>query len=377
MIGFGFLSTYPPTRCGLATFTSALASAIAEPGSPDSRVIRVDDLVPAGPATPGPGTIVVGDLRPGSVEGRSDAAARLNASDVVIVQHEYGIYGGADGDEILDLMNRLSVPAIVVFHTVLREPTAHQRWVLERVAGLASTVVVMTHTAGELLTRRYSVSPHKVHVIPHGVATWTTPTVRTHQERPVILTWGLIGPGKGIEWGIRALAELGDLEPRPIYRVIGQTHPKVLLDSGEAYRNGLQDLAAELGVAGDVEVDDRYRTTAELAALVTDASVVLLPYDSRDQATSGVLAEAVAAGKPVIATGFPHAIELLTHGAGIVVGHQNPGDIAHAIREILSRPGLGAQMHDAAIRESHDTSWSAVASAYRVLARDLLQERAA
>ena len=177
--------------------------------------------------------------------------------------------------------------------------------------------------------------------------------------------------------GIRALAELGDLEPRPIYRVIGQTHPKVLLDSGEAYRNRLQNLAAELGVEGDVEIDDRYRTTEELAALVAEATVVLLPYDSRDQATSGVLAEAVAAGKPVIATGFPHAIELLTHGAGIVVGHRNPEDIAHAIREILSRPGLGAQMHDAALRESHDTSWSAVASSYRSLARDLLQERAA
>jgi len=382
MTTFGFLSTYPPTRCGLATFTDSLASAIPASSDPDSRVVRVDDLVPTGPAVPGRRTRVVGDLRPGNVQSRIDAARTLDACDVVIVQHEYGIYGGPDGDEILDVLSRVSAPCIIVLHTVRESPTAHQRWLLERIAGLASAVVVMTRAGAELLARRYSVAPSKVHVIPHGVPEWApiTPTVNAgsgSQERPVVLTWGLIGPGKGIEWGIRALAEKGTAHPRPRYVVAGQTHPKVVADSGEAYRDSLSELARDLHVEDDVQLDDRYRDGAELAALVATADVVLLPYDSREQTTSGVLVEAIAAGKPVIATRFPHAIELLAGGAGILVDHENPRQIASALSAILNRREIAAGMSTAAIEESHETGWSAVAAQYRSLGRDLLRANAA
>ena len=380
MTTFGFLSTYPPTRCGLATFTDSLATAIPEPGDSDSRVVRVDDLVPTGPAVPGRRTRVVGDLRPGNAQSRIDAARMLNACDVAIVQHEYGIYGGTDGDEILDVLSRVNAPCIVVLHTVRESPTAHQRWLLERIAGIASAVVVMTRAGAELLARRYSVSPSKVHVIPHGVPEWapTTPAdVVGKRERPVVLTWGLIGPGKGIEWGIRALAEKNSTFPRPRYVVAGQTHPKVVADSGEAYRDSLSQLARELQVEDDVVLDDRYRDGAELAALVATADVVLLPYDTREQTTSGVLIEAIAAGKPVIATRFPHSIELLAGGAGILVDHQDPRQIALAISAILNRREIAAGMSAAALEESHATGWSAVAARYRDLGHDLLRVNAA
>ncbi|WP_309712166.1 glycosyltransferase, partial [Pseudolysinimonas sp.] len=307
---------------------------------------------------------------------RVAAARALDASDVVIVQHEYGIYGGRDGDEILDVMSRIAAPSIVVLHTVRESPTAHQRWLLDRVAGLASAVVVMTRAAEELLARGYSVPPSKVHVIPHGVTPWV-PVIAAPTTRPTVLTWGLIGPGKGIEWGIRALAERNAPRPRPRYVVAGQTHPKVLAEHGEAYRNSLIEIARELHLDGDVELDGRYRDGAELAALVAAADVVLLPYDSREQTTSGVLVEAIAAGKPVIATRFPHAIELLSRGAGILVDHENPPQIAAAVAAILGGRELAAGMVAAAIEGSHETGWDEVASQYRRLGAALLRANAA
>jgi glycosyltransferase involved in cell wall biosynthesis len=374
---FGFLSTYPPTRCGLATFTAALASAIPGPGDPDSLVVRVDDRVPAGRATPGPRTRVVGDLRPGSTASRAGAAALLDVNDVVIVQHEYGIYGGPDGDEILDVMSRITVPCVVVLHTVRESPTAHQRWVLARVAGLAAAVVVMTYGGAELLARRYSVDTAKVSVIPHGVTPWAPIPLPRAEARRTVLTWGLLGPGKGIQWGIRALAERGAPSIPPRYVVAGQTHPKVVLESGERYRESLKELADELGLAGDVEFDDRYRDDAQLAALVAAADVVLLPYDSREQTTSGVLIEAIAAGKPVIATRFPHAVELLSGGAGILVDHENPAQIAAALTTVLGRRDLVAGMRIAGAEETQETGWDDVGTRYRRLGADLLKASAA
>jgi glycosyltransferase involved in cell wall biosynthesis len=264
-----------------------------------------------------------------------------------------------------------------VLHTVREAPTAHQRWVLERVAGLASAIVVMTYAGAELLARRYSVDTSKVTVIPHGVTPWTAVPAPRSAARPTVLTWGLLGPGKGIEWGIRALAERGAPGIRPRYVVAGQTHPKVVLENGERYRESLGRLARDLGLAGDVEFDDRYRDSAQLAALVAAADVVLLPYDSREQTTSGVLVEAIAAGKPVIATRFPHAVELLSSGAGILVDHENPAQIAAALTTVLGRRDVLAEMRIAAAEEAQETGWGEVGDRYRRLGVELLRASAA
>lgn len=372
MTTYGFLSTYPPTRCGLATFTSALASAMASGVGDEALVVRVDDLVPAGAPTPCPNTRVVGDLRPGSEYSRAAAAEELNGCDVVVVQHEYGIYGGSDGDEVLDVLTRIHAPCIVVLHTVLEKPSVHQREILQEIARLAGAVVAMTQTAKALLIHAYSISAEVVSVIPHGVdprlprLTTSIPTAR-----PVVLSWGLLGPGKGIEWGIRAFAQLTDLNPRPIYRVLGQTHPKVLSEHGEKYRLGLKALAVRLGVVDDVQIDGGFREADELAAEIAAATMVLLPYDSREQSTSGVLVEAIAAGKLVIATRFPHAIELLSGGNGELVGHANPGDIADAIRRSLLNPVRTRQTVERAREAAAGTSWADVGERYRVLASAL------
>jgi glycosyltransferase involved in cell wall biosynthesis len=303
-----------------------------------------------------------------------DRAARLlNEDDVVIVQHEYGVYGGADGDEILRLLGALTVPSIVVLHTVLSAPTPHQRQVLEAVAALAGGVVTMTGTARDRLANFYQVDMGKVRVIPHGapvIRSSFAPTFRSPQ--PTVLTWGLLGPGKGIEWGIEAMALIRDISPAPRYVVAGQTHPKVLLREGESYRTGLTQRARELNLAATVSFDSHYRHQSALAELVNSADVVLLPYDSTDQVTSGVLIEAVAALKPVIATRFPHAVELLSDGAGWLVPHQDPPAIAEALRAVLTRQGLAAEMARAAGSTVPQVLWPVVADRYRLLAEDLI-----
>lgn len=368
---FSLLSTFPPTRCGLATFSESFAAALTASGPETVHIVRaVDNLDGPAPTLVGSSTTIVGELHVDKPEAVRSIAHLLSADDVVVVQHEYGIYGGDDGDDVLGVLDALTAPSIVVLHTVLREPSPHQRRVLERVAGAATAVVVMTETARTLLARRYRVDMTRVSVIPHGVPEWDALEAPHPSDRSTMLTWGLIGPGKGIEWGIRALAELRDLEPRLHYEILGETHPKVIAHEGEAYRERLRLLAVDLGVADRVTFDARYLDRAQLADRVAAADLVLLPYDSRIQVTSGVLVEAVAAGKPVVATAFPHAIELL--GAGRVVEHESPTAIAAAVRRVLSQ---AASTERTAV--DPDTTWPAVAQRYRDLAETMTATRVA
>jgi polysaccharide biosynthesis protein PslF len=209
-------------------------------------------------------------------------------------------------------------------------------------------------------------------VIPHGASEHVD--VHTgSRARPHLLTWGLLGPGKGIEWALRALAHLQDLDPAPTYTVAGKTHPKVMEQHGDAYRAGLYQLGAQLGVSTAVHFDPVYRDEESLARLIASADVVVLPYDSREQVTSGVLIEAVAAGIPVVATRFPHAVELLTKGPGVLVPHENPVALAKAVRRILTQPGLAARL----VRRTPTAtmSWPEVAHRYELLAQSLLPQR--
>lgn len=376
MTHYGFLSTYPPTRCGLATFTESLADALVL-GDDDGTVVRALER-PEERARHRARSLsrVRTDLIADDSLSAMRATMALNSCDVAIVQHEYGIYGGDDGDQVIDVLAALQVPTIVVLHTVLISPTRHQREVLTAVCSLASVVVVMTARAQQDLAVHYDVDLSRVHVVPHGVKHVALKQSEPHRGR-VVLTWGLLSPGKGVEWGIRAMAQLSDLTPDIEYIVAGQTHPKVLAHEGERYRDSLARLAGDLGVESSVRIDGHYLGAKQLAALIASADVVLLPYDSIDQATSGVLAEAVAAGVPVVATGFPHAVELLSSGAGTVVPHRDPAAIARAVREILTVPSVADHMHEAALRETNETTWSAVADRYRALGAGLLAARAA
>jgi glycosyltransferase involved in cell wall biosynthesis len=369
---FGILSSFPPTACGIATFSAALSAGLVANGS-------TVDVVRCGGTPEMEDPMVLASLDDGTSSGLGAAIDVLNRADVAIVQHEYGLYDGPDGDAVLAVLDGVVVPSIVVAHTVVHAPTANQRSVLEQVCDAADAVVVMTESARIRLTDGFDVDASKVLIIPHGAATpLTAPLLaseRPTSRAPRLLTWGLLGPGKGIEWAIDAVASLGDLSPRPTYVIAGATHPKVLAHSGEAYRKMLIEHAWSTGTAPWVTFDDTYRDLSALTELICSADLVVLPYDSEDQVTSGVLVDAVAAGRPVISTAFPHAVELLSTGAGVVVPQRDPMALADAIRMVLTDDGLAAGMAAEARRLAPDLSWNAVAGRYDELAGRLLAAR--
>ncbi|MHB1526070.1 MAG: glycosyltransferase [Candidatus Dormibacteria bacterium] len=360
------LSTYPPTQCGLATFTAALYEQLSRsPGH--VGVVRVLDDPDEGQD----GSEVVAHLVNGSRASTTAAVHTLNSYDAVVVQHEYGIYGGLDGADVLEVVEALTVPTIVVLHTVPLDPTPRQRRILEGLVSAADIVVTMAEAARRRLVEHYSVDPARLIVIPHGAMEHrSVPAPCSAGSRPLILTWGLLGPGKGIEWAIDAMPGLRDLLPH--YLVIGKTHPKVLERDGEKYRLSLLVRARRRGVADIVEIDASYLGLPELANLVECADVVLLPYDSPDQVTSGVLIEAVAAGRPVVATAFPHALELLAGGSGLIVPQRDAEAVGLALRRVLTEPGLAEEMAAHAASQAPALAWGAVAQRYRSVAAGLV-----
>jgi glycosyltransferase involved in cell wall biosynthesis len=367
---FGILSSYPPTACGLATFTAALASGLSKHNS-EVNVVRVVDT---GGQIP-PSDRVVGQLVNGSSQSVNASSDALNCSDIAIIQHEYGLYGGADGDEVLEILGALHVPSIVIAHTILTDPSPHQRAVLNEVAALADRIVVMTEAARSRLNTCFDVDERKVTTIAHGAAVPAAGATPDSLRHPTMLTWGLIGPGKGIERVIEAMRTLHDLPMQPHYLVAGQTHPKVLAAQGEAYRRDRLAQAKRHGLSSSVEFDADYRDVESLTTLIQSSTVVVLPYDSKDQVTSGVLVDAIAAGRPVVATAFPHAVELLSSGAGLVVDHDDPDAMALALRRVLTDTELAANMAAEASRLAPSLGWSMIAGEYLQLADRLMTER--
>ena len=367
-VKWGILSSSPPTACGIATFTTALGKALVRRGEHVSlvRILEGSDAPATSPFT------VASELLANEPDSIRRAAQALNQCDVALIQHEYGLYGGTDGDDVVAVMAQLDVPVVSILHTVLPSPTDHQRSVLNQVIGLSTCVIVMSDAAAATLQAGYVVSGASVRVIPHGAALGVVSAAPSVDESPILLTWGLIGPGKGIEWVIDAMAYLRDLSPLPRYVVAGRTHPKVLAYEGDIYRQSLERRVRDNAVSDIVVFDNTYRKLASLNELIASAAVVILPYDSPDQATSGVLVDAIAAGRPVIATSFPHSREMLASGAGIVVDHRNPEALSAAIRKIITNPSLADAMAHEARRIAPSLSWDGVALRYVDLARKLL-----
>ena len=363
------VSTFPPTQCGIATFAESLTRALAHAGA----TVEMVDL-PAGPETP-PHEATLHRHR--GYQDLPVTAYLLNSFDVVILQHEFGIWDGQDGHGIVDLIGMVATPVVTVLHTVPSAASGGQRRALQRILDLSDAVVVLSHSAFRRLTQDFSVRPDTLVMIPHGA------TALWHRRRPAednathrILTWGLLGHGKGLEWGIRAMAILRDRGVAGEYVIAGATHPNVRRSEGEAYRRSLLDLARKLGVSASVTVADDYLSDDGLSQLICESSLFLLPYDSREQITSGVLVEAIAAGGPVIATRFPHAAELLGTGAGILVDHGDPIAIADAVEHALRDGEASERMRERSRALAADLDWGRVGDNYLTLADQLWRGRA-
>lgn len=362
------VSTFPPTQCGIATFAESLTRALTHAGA---SVDMVD--LPAGPETPPHDAIL---HRHRGFQDLPVTAYLLDSFDVVVLQHEFGIWDGPDGAGIVDLIGALATPVITVLHTVPSVATGGQRRALQGILDLSDAVVVLSHSAYRRLIRDFSVRPDTLAMIPHGAtALWHLRRTERDGSTPRLLTWGLLGQGKGVEWGIRAMALLRDRGIAGEYVIAGATHPNVRRSDGESYRQSLLDLARRLGVAGSVRLADEYLSDDGLRQLISESSLFLLPYDSREQITSGVLVEAIAAGGPVVATRFPHAAELLGTGAGVLVDHRDPIAIADAVEHIFRDGDASERMRERSRALAADLDWRRVGQIYLALAERLWRHR--
>ncbi|OIQ71021.1 D-inositol-3-phosphate glycosyltransferase [mine drainage metagenome] len=315
-------------------------------------------------------------MRAGDADSIVRSVHALNSMDIAVIQHEFGIFGGTDGNEVLALMRGLRVPSIVVLHTVVTRPTAHQKMVFIELCRRASAIVTMSMVARNQLVAGYPVDPRKVFIVPHGARDFSMRTKAANVAPPLILTWGLMGPGKGIEWAIEAMNLLRDLKPTPRYVIAGRTHPKVFERDHEAYREGLQRRINELNLTESVRLEADYLNNRALDELIASSSIVLLPYDSTEQVTSGVLIEAISARRPIVATRFPHAVELLSGNVGALVPHRDPVALAAALREIIEKPEVAAAMTRRTSAIASELLWSSVAAKYVQLGARLVRSMA-
>ena len=363
------VSTYPPTKCGLAKFSHSLVSAIRKlRGENDSTsIVRLVNELDRFKELDND---IASYLDPSCATSILDSVESLNNLDLAIIQHEFGIFGPNDGDAVLTILENINIPTIIVLHTVPAYPTERQRKILQGILKLGDKIVVLSKVAHAVLEKNYQINKNKVHIIPHGAHVYVDN--KPISKRPSILTWGLIGPSKGIEWGIRALPHLCSMKLAPLYTVCGQTHPNVYAREGEEYRNYLTSLSKELNVEDMLDMRGEYLDDDSLEAIVANADVVLLPYDSSEQVTSGVLIEAVAAGKPVVATRFPHAIELLSNGAGLLVPHKDPLAMASALNQLLTNANARQSAQQQAQHVAASLDWSVVAGQYEQLILEVL-----
>ena len=358
-----------PRRCGIATFTTDLERAISNSRpSLETCIVAMNDH---GQAYDYPGSVVF-QIRDDSVKDYVRAAAFLNAGrfDVVCLQHEFGIFGGAAGDYIVELLSRLNMPVVTTLHTVLAKPTAAQRTVMERIVEASSKIVVMASKGREMLRSVYGVPDDKIEVIAHGIPDF--PFVEPDaakaklgfSDRSVILTFGLLSPSKGIEVMIDAMPSILERRADAVYVVLGATHPNLVRDQGEAYRESLMARVRELGVEDHVVFLNQFVDQATLLEFISMCDVYVTPYLNEAQMTSGTLAYSFGLGKPVVSTPYWHALELLDDGRGVIVPFGNAGAIGREIAQLLTDASRRQAMRERAYAVSRSMTWERTAERY-------------
>jgi len=364
-----FVGNYLPRECGIATFTTDLCNALAsEYGEGRFFAIPVND---PDSHYDYPERVRL-ELTQEDIASYEQAAEFLNfnGNDLVCLQHEYGIFGGVAGRHILAMLRRLKMPLVTTLHTVLREPDANQRIVLQEIGQLSDRLVVMSELAAQLLCDVYGVPTGKIDIIPHGVPDLPFMDPNYFKDRfgtegkSVLLTFGLLSPNKGIENVIRALPTILAKNPNVVYIVSGVTHPHIRRREGERYREELQALAKELGVSSNLILNNRFVSDEELVEHIGAADIYITPYKQEAQVVSGTLAIALGAGKAIISTPYWHAKELLAEDRGVIVPFENPDAIARAVMELLENDAARHAMRKRAYLHSRGTTWPKTARAY-------------
>jgi glycosyltransferase involved in cell wall biosynthesis len=358
-----------PRRCGIATFTTDLQQAISTSRpNIDACIVAMTDH---GQAYEYPAAVAL-RIKDGNIDEYARAADFLNGGrfDAVCLQHEFGIFGGEAGAHILALLSRLTMPVVTTLHTVLAEPTAVQRAVLERIVEASSKIVVMAKKGRELLRSVYQVPDDKIEVIAHGIpdVAFVGPDAAKAKlgfgGRSVILTFGLLSPNKGIEVMIDAMPSILKRRADAVYVVLGATHPNLVRDEGEAYRERLMARVRELGVEDHVVFLDQFVDQATLLEFISMCDVYVTPYLNEAQMTSGTLAYSFGLGKPVVSTPYWHARELLADGRGVLVPFGDAAAIGGEIAELLTDDVRRQAMCKRAYAVSRTMTWARTAERY-------------
>ena len=363
------IGNYLPRHCGIATFTTDLCEAISsEYGAARLMALPVNDTEQGYdyPAR------VRWSIAQEDLKSYQDAAAFLNFNniDMVCLQHEYGIFGGAAGSHILHLLRGLKMPVVTTLHTVLREPNPDQLAVMEEIAELSDRLVVMSQLSSQILQEVFRIPGRKIDMVPHGVPDLPFLDPNFFKDRfgvegkAVLLTFGLLSPNKGIENVIKALPQILSKHKNVVYLVAGATHPHILRRDGDQYRAYLQALAKEVGVESQVIFHDRFVSPEEMVEFIGAADIYITPYRQEAQVVSGTLAFALGAGKAIISTPYWHAIELLDDRRGALVPFQNSDAIAQKTIELLDTPAIRQAMRKRAYLFSRETIWKRVAQGY-------------
>ena len=363
------VGNYLPRKCGIATFTTDLCDAIhAEYSAAELLALPVNDT-PEGYSYP---ERVRFELSENNLASYRQAADFLNFSniDLVCLQHEYGIFGGPAGSNILELLRRIQMPVVTTLHTVLREPNPDQRLVMAEIAALSDRLIVMSRQSAEILQEVFRVPAERIDLIPHGIPDlpFTDPNFYKDafgtEGKMVLLTFGLLSPNKGIENVIQALPAILKHHDNVVYMISGVTHPHILRQDGDKYRQSLHDLARQLGVEANVIFRNRFVSPQELVELIGAADIYITPYKHKNQVVSGTLAYALSAGKAIISTPYLHALELLDDERGALVPFDDPAAIAAKTTELLDHPTARHAMRKRAYLYSRDMVWNRVAQQY-------------
>lgn len=374
------IGSYVPRRCGIATFSNDLLTSLrSEAPDSDWWAVAMNDSAKGYDYPPEVqfeiGQNILSDYR------TAVDFLNMNRVDAVSLQHEFGIYGGRTGSHVLRLLQNLRMPVVTTLHTVLKEPSPEQREITEAIGALSDRLVVMSDGARDLLVKGYGIQRDRIAVIPHGVPDVPFLDTSYHKDqfglvgKKVILTFGLISRGKGYEYVIDALPEIVKTHPEACFVIVGETHPEVRKQEGEAYRLSLQSRARDLGVDDHVVFFDQYIDTKTLNEFLSIADIVVTPYLNREQIVSGVLSFALGAGKAIVSTPYWYAEEVLADGRGRLVPFRDGNAIAAEVVDLLSNDVERHAMRKVAYTYARNMVWSAAAKQYLRLFREVRGER--
>lgn len=380
------LGTYSPRQCGIATFSRNLRDNLTRLKE-NTSIAAVSDLY---------FTYTYPDevsyiIRQNKLEDYASTACAVNKDsgiDLVIIQHEYGIYGGANGDYLLEFTARLKKPYLLVTHTILPSPSTNEKAVLSTLCRQAAAVVCMTRTSSGMLSRVYGAAPEKVYIIHHGVPAFRVQDRNLLKQaygfegRELITTFGLIGPGKGIEIGIKALKRLVMKHENLMYLIVGRTHPMLVEHEGEQhgdrYRETLMELVDRLGMQNRVVFVNKFLEPVELGEYLYMTDIYLSPYPDLNQAISGTLAYALGCGRAIVSTPYLYALEMLSQDQrGLVAESTTTEAITELLDRVLSEPDLKRKLEKRAASLGAKVKWPYIAKQYANLAESVLKSKIA